>query len=329
MAAPRFPRCFVSCSLRPEDRPVFDWFRAVLEGMEFEVVHGEVPEPRPPSEKIRDLIRAADIVVAILTQRDKVEGESRWKPPGWVQQEIGMAFEAGKPFAVFVERDVEISGLESAATDYARFDRSDLGEAAPRVVRYLMSVRNQFVGRAMGPEVRAVSKAIQNELARMFSELMAPATFADWTWNLAMLSARTSGRIYLLPEELTAKIDEAYNAFDGLRDALRNEKDRKSPSDLLVNPEARQGSASQGSAPEDLGELKDPKLEERRTDALGKVFVALVELTLNELPPAARANLEKKLAEEAVGEGLRSAPPSAPSPPTSQPPDPPTSASKA
>lgn len=299
---------------------MFDWFRSILEAMDFEVAHGEIPEPRPPAEKIRDLIRATDIVVAVLTRRDKVEGAERWKPPAWIHHEVGMAFEAGKPFALFVEQGVDVEGLETVATQYARFDRQNLGEAAPRVVRYLTGVKTQLVGQTVGPEVRAASKAIQNELGRMLSELMAPATFADWSWKLAILSARTSGRIYLLPDTVVQKVDEAYDAFEMIREALSKAKGLRSAEALLADPTAVQG--------EEAGKLKDSILEELRTDAIGKAFVALVELALNELPASERARVQKRLYDQAATVGGPVLQPSTPSPPPSEPPGPPTSASK-
>ncbi len=204
--------------------------------------------------------------------------------------------------------------------------RVDIGEAAPRAVRYLIGVRNQLLGAPRGTEVIAVSRAILNELSRLLTGLMAPQTFADWAWvNWAILSARASGRIYLLPEDMVEKIDATYDAHQLLRESLQKEKGWKSPDAMLVNPMLKFGETPPGADLSEVGKLTNPGLEKQRTDAIEKAFVAYFELMLHGLPPAARAKLAKSFSEGE--EGLLHPPPTTPGPPSSPPPGPPTSAS--
>src|SRR5690242_3810818 len=114
----RFPRVFLSVSLRPEDAKLVAWFRDMMTHLEFDVRIGDAPEPRPLTEKIKREIREADGFVAILTKRDKLEGRDAWKPPDWIHHEIGAAWQANKRFAIFRDRQVEVGGLIPLETTY-------------------------------------------------------------------------------------------------------------------------------------------------------------------------------------------------------------------
>src|SRR5437867_1041331 len=102
---PRFPECFLSCSLSPDDASVVSWFERILVALEFDPNKAaDVPQPRPPHDKIVEMIRAADCFVAVVTRRKKIDGVSdAWVAPGWVQNEIGMAHQEGKQMAIFLE----------------------------------------------------------------------------------------------------------------------------------------------------------------------------------------------------------------------------------
>ena len=114
---------------------MISWFERMLLALDFDPQKADIPQPRPPPEKIAEMITAADCFVAILTRRTKVENADSWVGPEWVQNEIGMAYQAGKHMAVFVEEGIDQKGIAAWATDYVSFARSDLGASAPNVVR--------------------------------------------------------------------------------------------------------------------------------------------------------------------------------------------------
>ena len=87
----RFPTCFLSCSFDSNDALVVSWFEQVLSALEFDPKKADTPYPRPPPEKIAEMIQSADGYVAILTRRTKVDGAEEWVAPEWVHNEIGMA----------------------------------------------------------------------------------------------------------------------------------------------------------------------------------------------------------------------------------------------
>jgi len=68
----RFPSCFLSCSFSAEDAALTSWFERILIALEFDPRKADAPQPRPPPEKIAEMIQAADCFVAIVTRRTKV-----------------------------------------------------------------------------------------------------------------------------------------------------------------------------------------------------------------------------------------------------------------
>src|SRR2546428_13379853 len=96
----RFPSSFVSSSFGAEDLAVVSWFERMLLALDFDPKRGDVPQPRPPPEKIADMIQHADCFVAIVTRRTKVEGSASGLGPGWVQKEMGIADQADKQMCV-------------------------------------------------------------------------------------------------------------------------------------------------------------------------------------------------------------------------------------
>jgi len=79
----------------------------MLLALEFDPQKADEPQPRPPPEKIAEMIQTCDCFVAIISKRTKVAAVDGWVGPEWVQNEIGMAYQAGKPMAIFVEEGVE------------------------------------------------------------------------------------------------------------------------------------------------------------------------------------------------------------------------------
>lgn len=212
---PRFPACFVSCSFDPQDASVVSWFEKVLINLDFDTRKADTPQPRPPPEKIAEMIQNADCFVAIVTKRLKVEQADQWVGPDWVQNEIGMAYHAGKPMAIFVEKGVEFQGVGKWVGDYVWFERTDLGACAPNVVKYLLNlsrtVTRSQVGRAEDiPTARAVLNELAN-LATLVDQANKPTSFP---WHLAFLTGRLTGRFYMLPISIQNSVMAAYSALE-------------------------------------------------------------------------------------------------------------------
>jgi hypothetical protein len=132
---------FVSVSLDENDAVVRDWFCRVVNQLGFEPRLGNVPRPGALPEKIKSLIDASDGFLAVLTKRDKIDRQELWKSPDWIQNEIGMAYHAGKQIAVVVEEGVDVSGVIKYVTTYVTFDRNRLLKTMPEIIALLLSLK--------------------------------------------------------------------------------------------------------------------------------------------------------------------------------------------
>lgn len=255
----RFPSCFVSCSFSPEDVPVVSWFERILLSLDFDPKTASVPQPRPPPEKIAEMIEAADCFVAILTRRTKVEGTESWVGPEWVQNEIGMAYQARKPMALFVEESVDFRGIGPWTTDYVSFSRSDLGASAPNVVKYFVNLGRTVTGaRHMRSEDVPTARALANELANFATLITLVEKPTSLPWEMAYMTARFTGRLYMLPNSVQEKVTAAYAAVDEFEELVK-------PSFTLRKVEAF--------PPDKLEEIKAAR--RKATEAVG---VAVLEL---------------------------------------------------
>lgn len=153
---------FVSASSEQQDSGVVRWFFGILRKHDVEPVFAtDIPEPRPPSEKIKNLIQKSDLFIAILTRRDKIEGRDLWKGPDWVQNEIGFAIGMKKPFCLFVEEGIDPNqGIGHWETDYIIFDRKNLRKVQSKTERIIETLKNQGADKM---ETQATEEAIVEE----------------------------------------------------------------------------------------------------------------------------------------------------------------------
>jgi len=136
---------FLSCSESKSDGQLVDFFEKLIESCGI-VPRRAVKEPigRPVPEKIVRMIAAEDCLIGLLTRRHKVADVDTWLPPDFVTSEVGIAYGMRKPILVFAEIGVDVSGLTPYVTDYVRFDRSDLLEVLPRVVKALNNLNEDL-----------------------------------------------------------------------------------------------------------------------------------------------------------------------------------------
>ena len=96
---------FGSAGSEQQDARVISWFFEILRKHDVEPIFAtNLPEPRPPLEKIKDLIQKSGLFIAVLTKRDKIEGKNLWKGPDWVQNEIGFAIGKKEALLSFCRR---------------------------------------------------------------------------------------------------------------------------------------------------------------------------------------------------------------------------------
>lgn len=163
---------FVSASSEQQDLGIVRWFFGILRKHDVEPIFAtDLPEPRPPSEKIKGLIQKSDLFIAILTKRDKIEGKDLWKGPDWVQNEIGFAIGIKKPFSLFVEEGIDPNqGIGHWETDYIVFDRKKLRKIQSKTEKIIEDLKSQVADKM---ETQATEEAIIEEPeASSFDEYM-------------------------------------------------------------------------------------------------------------------------------------------------------------
>jgi hypothetical protein len=224
----RFPSCFLSCSFDPDDRAIFDWFRKILDALEFQVLSGEEPTTRSLPEMARERIESSEAFVGVLTRRDKVEGSNEWLPPTWVRDEVSIAYSLGKPVAIFAEEGVRVDGILPQVTKYERWSRQDLGGSAPMVVRYFVTLRNQLSPPSDSSGDLATMRALLQELSGISAELgSVEQSLTVSGFPLAYISARFTGRLYTLPKDVHPKVVEAYASVQGVESVLNEISDAR------------------------------------------------------------------------------------------------------
>lgn len=136
---------FLSASACKDDEQIIQWFKDLFQEHNLIPIFAtDIPQPRPPHDKIKSLIQDSNGFIGVLTKRQKIEGTNLWKGPDWVQNEVGMAFDSDKPIMMFIEKGVDDKGITNRVTDYVMFDREKLKESEPNVKRALRNFK-QFI----------------------------------------------------------------------------------------------------------------------------------------------------------------------------------------
>lgn len=104
----------------------------------------KILEPRPPDDKVEELLKKSDVFIAVITKEVKVEGSNWWRGPEWVQNEIGMAVQQKKPFALFIENGIDLNqGIAHLKTEYVVFDRNNLQEVRDKAETLIEGLKKQ------------------------------------------------------------------------------------------------------------------------------------------------------------------------------------------
>lgn len=120
---------FVSCSLRNEDKPFIDLVERILDRHSIKPI-GTVGKysaaPINPAEHMKQNIPLADIVVIVATprylQKDIQTGQVSYGLSEMVHVETGMAYMAGKPVVVFVQKGTHVGNFLPNITEYIELD---------------------------------------------------------------------------------------------------------------------------------------------------------------------------------------------------------------
>lgn len=112
-------RAFLSCSVRPEDRPLVDALvHYVIEPMYFDpyTIGRNVSMPLPPDDAVKKLLDTCVCLIGVATVRhvatdvrDPNKTLNLANP--YLLQEASMAFQAGLPFLLFKTRNIDLQAV--------------------------------------------------------------------------------------------------------------------------------------------------------------------------------------------------------------------------
>lgn len=106
---------FISCSFDPETKNIAGSVKNIFEQNRIDVCISGQAEAKSLPESIRDKIRNSEALLTLITE----------KHSNWVQNEIGIAYDAGKPVYGIVQKGVKVEGILPHITIYETYDPSN------------------------------------------------------------------------------------------------------------------------------------------------------------------------------------------------------------
>lgn len=134
-------KAFLSCSLSAEDRETTDFFRKLIRSFDIDSEVYDYQEIGRIPDKVKENIARSDCLIAIATQRNRIEGTDYWTCSDWIQHEVALANAYSKPIALFVEDGVKIEGLIGMEERRQHFIKNDLLRDIDNITRFLFKLR--------------------------------------------------------------------------------------------------------------------------------------------------------------------------------------------
>ena len=145
-------RAFISRSIRDEESYIPDFISQEIKRWGFKVFTVGIP-PLKKNYNDEELLKTikieiekADIVFAIATKRDQTLNNLQWRTFEWLQSETAIAYVLRKQIVVFVERDVELSGLASKRLNLV-FDPNNIEQINRFFDQYMPEIRKNIKDR--------------------------------------------------------------------------------------------------------------------------------------------------------------------------------------
>ncbi len=126
---------FLSCSFRAEDSAINDLVRGVCTALGMECVNVSAGYRSIPPEQARAYIAKSAGLIAIATQRDRLDNGD-YAMPAAVREEISIAFGMGKHLLILGEEGVRFDGFMNNYGTRLPFERKNL--SAPQFIEKLV-----------------------------------------------------------------------------------------------------------------------------------------------------------------------------------------------
>lgn len=127
---------FFSCSFRPDDHEINEYFKSVCEGLNITSKNVSDGYTSTPPEVARRMIEDCKIVIAIIPKREQTNS-GLWTMPSAVHEEMAMAFALKKPTLLVIEDEVNTDGFMSNFGTFLKFKRAEL--YAPPFIKKIVS----------------------------------------------------------------------------------------------------------------------------------------------------------------------------------------------
>lgn len=160
---------FFSCSFKPEDKNINDFFKAVCEGLDINCYNVDGGYTETPADKALSMICDADVIIAIATKRNRFDGVEKFSMPEAVSNEISFAYSNKKPLLIIKEDAVRVEGFLANYGTHLSFSRESIwdSEFLRKVVH---SVHNLKLG-ALSDHELILSQEITEFIAEKVSHL--------------------------------------------------------------------------------------------------------------------------------------------------------------
>ena len=131
---------FMSKSFSDQDRAVNDYFEGILKALKIQFETGERYSSDSIPQKVRDRIHRCDLMILILTRRDKLE-RGGYTAPAWLIKEVGHAQQEGKPVIALVERGIRDDAGLKMEKELIYFERDSLESMQKATVKFLEALK--------------------------------------------------------------------------------------------------------------------------------------------------------------------------------------------
>jgi hypothetical protein len=150
-------KVFISCSFDPIAENVIDLARSIFRMHKIDAFVSGGVESKPVSESIKGHIRGSDAFLAMLTERQSA----------WVQNEIGIAFDANIPIYALVQRGIKVEGILPQVTTYELFDLKNPLSVATAIAKVAAKISESKIE----DEIGEIYKMFKNKRERIIYEL--------------------------------------------------------------------------------------------------------------------------------------------------------------
>jgi len=123
-----------------------NWIQNALKANGIDAFVSGQLEARPLPELIKSKIRESEAFLVLVTE----------KSSDWVQNEIGIAYDAGKPVYALVQKGVRVEGILPYITVYEEFDLSQPQSLTESVQSFMERIQSSRREKAFAQGVLAI-----------------------------------------------------------------------------------------------------------------------------------------------------------------------------